>query len=139
MRTPLSRRPAPAAELGADQVELAPTASTASFGAYLGYFLGLGTWGFGGPIATVGYMQRDVVSGFGRYNAVAAAAGSLGALAAAAPHLLRRALPTAPADQTYFLALTVMALLGAYAATRLSVAVEAEPAPRTEPAASPAA
>jgi chromate transporter len=28
---------------------------------YLGYFLGLGTWGFGGPIATVGYMQRDLV------------------------------------------------------------------------------
>src|SRR5262249_57981693 len=61
MRTPLSRRPAPAAELGADQVELAPTASTASFGAYLRYFLGLGTWGFGGPIASVGYMQRDLV------------------------------------------------------------------------------
>src|SRR5919204_6542363 len=29
----------------------------------LRYFLGLGTWGFGGPIATVGYMQRDLVSG----------------------------------------------------------------------------
>ena len=27
------------------------------------YFLGLGTWGFGGPIATVGYMQRDLVAG----------------------------------------------------------------------------
>lgn len=27
------------------------------------YFLGLGTWGFGGPIATVGYMQRDLVGG----------------------------------------------------------------------------
>lgn len=25
------------------------------------YLLGLGTWGFGGPIATVGYMQRDLV------------------------------------------------------------------------------
>jgi chromate transporter len=25
------------------------------------YFLGLGSWGFGGPIATVGYMQRDLV------------------------------------------------------------------------------
>jgi len=31
------------------------------FGAFLRYFLGLGTWGFGGPIATVGYMQRDLV------------------------------------------------------------------------------
>jgi chromate transporter len=31
------------------------------FASYLRYFLGLGTWGFGGPIATVGYMQRDLV------------------------------------------------------------------------------
>src|SRR2546429_6049374 len=29
--------------------------------AFLRYFVGLGTWGFGGPIATVGYMQRDLV------------------------------------------------------------------------------
>src|SRR6478672_1409585 len=29
--------------------------------AYLRYFVGLGTWGFGGPIATVGYMQRDLI------------------------------------------------------------------------------
>jgi chromate transporter len=29
------------------------------------YFLGLGTWGFGGPIATVGYMQRDLVERHG--------------------------------------------------------------------------
>jgi chromate transporter len=33
----------------------------ASFRDFLAYFLGLGTWGFGGPIATVGYMQRDLV------------------------------------------------------------------------------
>src|SRR5262245_26428492 len=33
----------------------------ASFAGFLRYFLGLGTWGFGGPIATVGYMQRDLV------------------------------------------------------------------------------
>jgi chromate transporter len=30
-------------------------------GSFLRYFLGLGTWGFGGPIASVGYMQRDLV------------------------------------------------------------------------------
>ncbi len=32
---------------------------------YLRYFLGLGTWGFGGPIATVGYIQRDLVQSRG--------------------------------------------------------------------------
>lgn len=32
-----------------------------AFSRFLKYFLGLGTWGFGGPIATVGYMQRDLV------------------------------------------------------------------------------
>src|SRR5206468_1381845 len=31
------------------------------FRSFLRYFIGLGTWGFGGPIATVGYMQRDLV------------------------------------------------------------------------------
>jgi chromate transporter len=34
---------------------------TPSLSGFLRYFLGLGTWGFGGPIATVGYMQRDLV------------------------------------------------------------------------------
>jgi len=35
--------------------------STPGLGRLVRYFLGLGTWGFGGPIATVGYMQRDLV------------------------------------------------------------------------------
>jgi chromate transporter len=66
MRNPLYRRSAPAARSGrpaaSTAAALAPApASTASFGAYLRYFLGLGTWGFGGPIASVGYMQRDLV------------------------------------------------------------------------------
>ena len=39
----------------------APDLHTVSWRAFLGYFLGLGTWGFGGPIASVGYMQRDLV------------------------------------------------------------------------------
>jgi len=31
------------------------------FSRFLRYFLWLGAFGFGGPIATVGYMQRDLV------------------------------------------------------------------------------
>jgi chromate transporter len=34
---------------------------TVGFGRLLRYFIGLGSLGFGGPIATVGYMQRDLV------------------------------------------------------------------------------
>jgi chromate transporter len=33
----------------------------ATFRQFLGYFLWLGCFGFGGPIATVGYMQRDLI------------------------------------------------------------------------------
>jgi chromate transporter len=44
-------------ERGADR----PDADNRPLRSYLRYFLGLGTWGFGGPIATVGYMQRDLV------------------------------------------------------------------------------
>src|SRR5436305_9553702 len=38
-----------------------PRPATPALRVFLRYFLGLGTWGFGGPIATVGYMQRDLV------------------------------------------------------------------------------
>lgn len=41
--------------------EGAPHAPAIPFARFVRYFLGLGTWGFGGPIATVGYMQRDLV------------------------------------------------------------------------------
>jgi len=79
MRNPLSRPPADAAEpvgppdapqraspqAARDDAEgdrAAPSCAV-GFGAYLRYFLGLGTWGFGGPIASVGYMQRHLSSG----------------------------------------------------------------------------
>src|SRR5206468_3252217 len=39
----------------------APLEERIPFRRYVRYFVGLGTWGFGGPIATVGYMQRDLV------------------------------------------------------------------------------
>ncbi len=38
-----------------------PPGGGVGFGRVLGYFLRLGALGFGGPIATVGYMQRDLV------------------------------------------------------------------------------
>lgn len=38
-----------------------PRLRSVGFGRLLVYFLELGTLGFGGPIATVGYMQRDLV------------------------------------------------------------------------------
>ena len=41
--------------------EMGKPAPTVNFGSFLRYFLWLGVFGFGGPIATVGYMQRDLV------------------------------------------------------------------------------
>src|SRR5216117_2579339 len=83
------------------------------FSRFVRYFLWLGTYGFGGPIATVGYMQRDLVERRGWLeredflNGVALGqtmpgplaaqvsmwvgylrAGPLGALAIAAPFIL---------------------------------------------------
>jgi chromate transporter len=45
-------------EVGGEQIG---TGRQVGFGQLLRYFLGLGSLGFGGPIATVGYMQRDLV------------------------------------------------------------------------------
>src|SRR5438045_5732019 len=44
-----------------DQAAVSPNARKGSLTAFLRYFLYLGTVGFGGPIALVGYMQRDLV------------------------------------------------------------------------------
>ena len=72
---------------------------------------------------------RERLRGFGLYNAVAAAAGSLGALAAGGPALLRRHIPTLPADQRFFLVFVPVALAGAVVAWTLSPRVEANPSP----------
>lgn len=39
----------------------APSAAGYTLWQLVGYMLGLGTWGFGGPVALVGYMYRDLV------------------------------------------------------------------------------
>ena len=69
--------------------------------------------------------RREQVRGFGLYNAVAAAAGSLGALSAQVPAELRHVWPTAPADQRYFLVFVPVAAIGASVAAALSPSVEA--------------
>jgi chromate transporter len=51
----------PGAGAGTGQPDDPAIARPPGFGSFVRYFLGLGIWGFGGPIATVGYMQRDLV------------------------------------------------------------------------------
>jgi chromate transporter len=63
-REPAVHQPHDAAEIPALTGPTEPTTPdlrAVPWPAFLGYFLGLGSWGFGGPIATVGYMQRDLV------------------------------------------------------------------------------
>jgi MFS family permease len=73
---------------------------------------------------------RQRTRGFGVYNAVATAAGSIGALAAAGPELLRRVWPGAPVDQRFFLVFVPVALAGAAVAGTLSARAEADPRPQ---------
>ena len=70
---------------------------------------------------------RARLRGFGTYNAVATAAGSLGALAAGGLGPLRDIWSGAPADGRAFLLFVPVSLAGAFLAGRLSPAVEAEP------------
>jgi MFS family permease len=86
------------------------------------------------PMLAVGLGGGRQVAGFGLYNAVATVSGSLGALAAGLPGLLRRWWPPAPADQRYFLVFVLVALAGALVAARLSPAVEASAARRRDAA-----
>src|SRR5260370_27441856 len=88
-------------------------------------------------LATVQPRGRQV-AGFGRYNAVATACGSLGALAAAVPGLLRGWWQAAPGTSSYFLVFVPVALAGAIVAARLSPAVEAPSPVGHPPAARPA-
>lgn len=69
------------------------------------------------------------VRGFGVYNAVASAAGSLGALAAGGLSLLHDWWPDAPADGWFFLVFVPVALAGAAVARSLSDSIEAAPRP----------
>ncbi len=71
--------------------------------------------------------------GFGTYNAVASAAGSLGALAAGGLSLLRDWWTTAPRDERFFLVFVPVALAGALVARSLSPRVEVTPRPDGEP------
>jgi len=72
---------------------------------------------------------HDRIRGFGLYNAIAAAAGSLGALAAGIPGLLRHHVEGVPTDQRFFLVFVPVAVAGALVATTLSAGVEADTLP----------
>jgi len=48
-------------DVAADETSSAPSAMHYSLWQLVRYMLGLGTWGFGGPVALVGYMYRDLV------------------------------------------------------------------------------
>jgi predicted MFS family arabinose efflux permease len=70
--------------------------------------------------------RNQLAKGFGWYNAIAAAAGSLGALAAGLPDAIRSAWSGAPSDDQWFLLFVPAAAMGAIAAARLSPNVEAD-------------
>ncbi len=73
-----------------------------------------------------GLTERERNHVFGTYNAVATLAGSLGALAAGGPALLRRVGFGVPTDQRLFLLFVPIALTGAVLALTLSPTVEPE-------------
>lgn len=79
--------------------------------------------------------RRESVRGFGLYNAIATAAGSVGALAAGGLTALRHFFPSLPVNQRFFLLFVPVALLGALVALSLSPNIEAPlraDGPRTE-------
>jgi predicted MFS family arabinose efflux permease len=70
---------------------------------------------------------------FGRYNAVAYVAGAAGALAGGGPALVRRSIPSLPADQRWLLLFPIVGLACVALATRLSTAVESGRRPGRRP------
>jgi predicted MFS family arabinose efflux permease len=70
---------------------------------------------------------------FGRYNAVAYAAGALGALAGGGPDFLRRWVPAIPADQRWLLVLTAAAVGSLLLVRGLSGAIDARAARSDRP------
>lgn len=84
-----------------------------------------------GPFTTLelsmlaGRLRSDsLAAGFGWYNAIAAAAGSLGALAAGLPEATRQAWEGAPPDRLWFLVLVPIAATGIVLSRQLSPMVE---------------
>ena len=84
-----------------------------------------------GPFTTLeqamlpaGLDRRATARMFGTYNAVAAVAGSLGALAAGVPVLLQRVVRSVPLDHRLFIVFVPIALGGALIALTLSDRVE---------------
>jgi predicted MFS family arabinose efflux permease len=72
---------------------------------------------------------------FGHYNAVAAIAGSFGALAAGGPEFFRDFFPAVPASERWFLLYAALGIAAAFLAARLSPRVEAHQ--RTESGVAP--
>ena len=81
------------------------------------------------PMLATELPRSEQLGGFGRYNAIATAGGSLGALAAGLPGLLRHWWSHGPSDSRYFLVFVPVALAGALVAAKLTVSVEAPSAP----------
>ena len=73
--------------------------------------------------------HTERIRGFGLYNAVAAAAGSLGALAAQVPGDLRQLWSSAPSDRRYFFVFVPVAIAGALVAASLSGNVDSPSRP----------
>ena len=92
-----------------------------------------------GPITSLeqamigGVRASQRVRAFGRYNAVAFAAGSVGSLSAGLPALLRRVIPGVPSNQWWLLVFPAIGIICRLLAARLSPAVEVGPMPATLP------